>query len=376
MSKYTTGFVWHDLYAWHDTGTYAAFMRPGLTVQPHQHIEHPDSKRRFAELISVSGMNDHLVNIRPELATREDLLRFHTPEYVDKIRTLSEGRGGEAGEHTPFGPGGYEIACLSTGGCISLLESVYRGDVRNGYSLNRPPGHHAVADQGRGFCIFGNGVVAIRRLQAMTGVKRVAVVDWDVHHGNSAQDAFYQDPSVLTISVHQDRNYPTDSGALSERGIGAGWGTNINIPLPAGSGDEAYMNVFDMVIVPALTAYKPSVIIVHSGFDASVMDPLGRMLLNSESYRKMTRKLMDAADTLCDGRLAMFHEGGYSPTHVPYCGLAVLEELSGTKTGVRDPFLDFCLAQAGHSVLPHQQAVINEAAAFVSEIPVEEGAFS
>ncbi|WP_205191172.1 class II histone deacetylase [Burkholderia sp. LMG 13014] len=369
MTERTTGFVWHDLYGWHDTGTYAAFMRPGLTVQPHQHIEHTDSKRRFAELVAVSGLRDSLQEIRPFQASDVDLCRFHTREYVDRIRLQSADRGGEAGEHTPFGPGGYEIACLSAGGCIALLEAVYSGKISNGYSLNRPPGHHAEASFGRGFCIFGNGVVAIKRLQTLRGVKKVAVVDWDVHHGNSAQNAFYSDPSVLTISVHQDRNYPTDSGGLEERGTEAGWGTNINIPLPAGSGHEAYVNTFDMVVVPALKAFRPEVIVVHSGFDASVMDPLGRMLLHSDSYRQLTRRLMAVAEVVCEGRLAMFHEGGYSATHVPYCGLAVLEELLGVNTGVRDPFLDFCLAQAGHSILPHQQAVIDAAAELVVDIP-------
>lgn len=365
-----TGFVWNEFYAWHNTGTAAGFAPPGGFVQPHQHMEHPESKRRLAELISVSGLKEELENIKPRHATEEELLRFHTADYVKTIQKLSADNGGDAGELTPFGKGGYDIATLSAGGCIELLQAVWDRRVKNGYALNRPPGHHAEADRGRGFCVFGNGVIAIRHLQATSGVKRVAVVDWDVHHGNSAQGAFYADPSVLTISIHEDGNYPQDSGWVSERGTGDGLGSNLNIPLPAGSGHAAYVAAFKQVVLPALKRFKPEIIVVHSGFDACAMDPVGHMLLHSESYRELTQLLMTAADTLCGGKLAMFHEGGYSIPYVPYCGLAVMEELSGIRTEVEDPFLDFWRVQPAQKLRPHQQELINELAALVPKIPV------
>ncbi|MDE1950101.1 MAG: class II histone deacetylase, partial [Burkholderiales bacterium] len=331
--------------------------------------ESADSKRRFADLVAVSGLRDELVEIRPRLASEAELLRFHTPAYLERLRTASLGGGGDAGELTPFGHGGYDTARLSAGACIELLEAVWQGRVDNGYALNRPPGHHAEADKGKGFCLLANGVLAIKHLQALHGARRVAVVDWDVHHGNSAQGAFYGESSVLTISIHQDRNFPPDSGHLHENGSGAGLGCNLNIPLPAGSGHEAYLLAFDRVVLPALARYRPEIIVVHSGFDASVNDPLGRMMLHSDSYRAMTQRLMAAADTLCAGKLAMFHEGGYSAAYVPFCGLAVLEELAGVRTAAADPFLPFYRDYPGQLLLPHQQAVIEQAAALVERIP-------
>ncbi|MDE2456881.1 MAG: class II histone deacetylase, partial [Burkholderiales bacterium] len=289
---------------------------------------------------------------------------------VEKIRRLSADAGGDAGELTPFGKGSWEIACLSAGGCIALLDAVWSGRVRNGYSLNRPPGHHADADLGRGYCIFGNAVVAIRNLQARCGVARVAVVDWDVHHGNGTQGGFYEDPSVLTISLHQDGNYPAESGSTEENGRGAGIGSNLNVPLPAGSGTGAYLSAFERVVLPALERFRPEILVVLSGFDACNMDPLGRMMLHSNSYRQLTRLLMDAAERLCGGRLAMFHEGGYSPVYVPFCGVAVLEELSGRRSPVVDPFLPFWENLPGQRLQAHQEAAITRAARLVEAVPV------
>src|SRR5262249_36652641 len=170
-----------------------------------------------------------------------ELLRFHARRYVGSIRAMSEASGGDAGEGAPFGPGSFEVALLAAGGTITAVDAVLDGRVRNAYALVRPPGHHAEADLGRGFCIFGNRGVAIRPRRAARGRGRVAVVDWDVHHGNGAQKAFYRDPGVLTISIHQDRWYPQDSGSIDERGEGPGAGFNINIPLPPGSGHGAYL---------------------------------------------------------------------------------------------------------------------------------------
>ncbi|MDF0605000.1 class II histone deacetylase [Neisseriaceae bacterium TC5R-5] len=374
MSILKTGFVWHELYAWHNTGTAAGFISSSDQIQPHQHIESPDSKRRIAELIAVSGLKTQLLNIEAKAVNDSDLLRFHTQAYIDKIRLLSENTGGDAGrpnsdDSTPFGTGGFAIAALSAGGCVELMRAVWQGEVKNGYALTRPPGHHAEADRGRGFCIFANAVIAIKHLQAVYGVGKVAVVDWDVHHGNGTQAAFYDDPSVLTISLHQERNYPIDSGDLTENGQGAGQGCCLNIPLPAGSGHQAYLTAFDQVVIPAIEHFKPEMIVVCSGFDACIMDPLGRMQLHSDSYRQMTAKLMQVADKVCQGKLAMFHEGGYSEAYAPYCGLAVLEQLSGVRTTIADPYLSAWQAQPGQALQAHQQAVISEAAALLQAIP-------
>jgi acetoin utilization deacetylase AcuC-like enzyme len=363
-----TGWNFHELYLWHDTGAAAQFFPAGLTVEPGEHAENAATKRRFKNLMEVAGLTEQLVSIKSTPVTEDDLARFHTRDYIRRIKAQSDDRGGDASYLTPFGRGSYEIACLAAGGTFALMDAVLSGEVDNGYALVRPPGHHAEADKGMGFCLFGNIPVAILKSRTKHRFERVATVDWDVHHGNGTQAAFWSDPGVLTISLHQERLYPHDSGDLTERGAGAGEGYNINVPLPAGSGHGAYIAAFEQVVLPALKAYKPDLIVVPSGFDASGADPLGRMMIHSGTYREMTRLLMDAANIYCGGRLVMSHEGGYSAAYVPYCGLAVMEELSGIKTPIDDPFLKVFQNYHGQLIQPHQQAAIAAAAELVSGI--------
>jgi acetoin utilization deacetylase AcuC-like enzyme len=345
---------------WHDTGSASGWMLSGGFIQPEPHVESPESKRRFRNLLEVSGLSKKLVSIEPRMGTQEELLYFHTEEYVENIKSLSNATGGDAGELTPFGPGSYEIALLALGGCLEGANAVLQGKIENGYALIRPPGHHAEADQGRGFCIFGNAAITARYAQKMHGLEKIATVDWDVHHGNGTQWAFYQDPSVLTISIHQDGNYPQDSGSIDETGEGDGEGYTLNIPLPAGSGHAAYIAAIERVVSPALKIFKPELIIVPSGFDANAMDPLGRMLNTSKTYRSMTLLLKELANEICQERLLMVHEGGYSTAYVPFCGLAVMEALSGTETEVVDPYLEFLEGLTGQELQPHQDAVIKK----------------
>ena len=231
----------------------------------------------------------------------------------------------------------------------------------NAYALVRPPGHHAERDTGRGFCIFANVAIAATHARQVRGLERVAVVDWDVHHGNGTEHAFYDDPSVLTISIHQDNNYPPNSGAMTDTGSGAGQGYNINVPLPAGSGVGAYVATFERVVAPALRNYRPELIIVASGLDASAMDPLASMMMTSDGYRKLTQVMLGVAHEVCGGRLVMCHEGGYSPAYVPFCGLAIMEELAGVRTELADPLLDLLASFGGQDLQPHQEAVLREA---------------
>src|SRR5438309_6501192 len=347
---------------WHDTGTAAWVMPPGLTVEPFRHIESPEGKRRLRNLVEVSGLLDHLVQLKPRPATEAEVLRLHTREYLERIKQLSAERGGDAGEVTPFGPGSYEIALLAAGGCMAAVDAVLDGKVDNAYALVRPPGHHAERDLGRGFCIFGNTALAALHARQARGLSRVAIVDWDVHHGNGTEHAFYEDPSVLTISIHQDNNFPPGSGAITDVGSGAGEGYNINVPLPPGSGVGAYVATFERVVAPAMRAFRPELILVASGLDASAMDPLASMMMTSEGYRTLTRIMLAVADEVCGGRLVACHEGGYSPAYVPYCGLAIIEELAGRRTGVDDPLLGLLAAFGGQEIQPHQEAVVQKAA--------------
>jgi acetoin utilization deacetylase AcuC-like enzyme len=369
-----TGFVWDERYGWHDTGTFAGGLPSGGFLQPYRHFESPESKQRLAQLVAVSGLGAHLKHLAARPASEEEVLRVHTVGHLAHLREQSaHPRGGLCEDGiSPIGHGSYEIALLAAGGTIVAADAVVAGLVPNAYALVRPPGHHATPDTGMGFCMINNIAVAIEYARAERGIGRVAVVDWDVHHGNGTQDVYIGDPDVLTISLHQDRCFPSDSGYLQERGRGAGVGAALNVPLPPGSGQAAYLDAMDRVVLPALAAFRPELIVVGCGFDAGVLDPLARQMLTVATFRALARRVRDAAERLCDGRLLMVHEGGYSPVYVPFCGLAVLEVLSGVDTGVGDPFEPLVAGMAGHELEDHQRAVVDRAAALVGEPEVVE----
>ena len=369
-----TGWVYHEAYMWHDPGRMRAFdpsMRRWL--QAWEHYESPETKRRLNNLLEYVDFSEELVPLKPRAANFEQVTRFHTPEYFEKIRELSEADGGEAGEGATFSHGGFEIALLAAGGTITAVDAVLDREIDNAYALVRPPGHHAERDRGRGFCIFGNVAIAGMHALADRGLARIATLDWDVHHGNGTQQAFYDRNDALTISIHQEQWYPRDSGTMQETGEDDGDGYNINIPLPPGSGHGAYVATIEQVVLPALRAFKPDLILVPSGFDGGMYDPLGRMMAYSETFREMTGLLLETADELCEGRLVLSHEGGYSPTYVPFCGLAVVEELSGKTSGAADPMGDNAAGAGGQDLQPHQQARISEAATMVDRLRSLEG---
>jgi acetoin utilization deacetylase AcuC-like enzyme len=364
-----TGFVWDERYMWHDPGNGTLDQTSGGWIEPGTFAENPESKRRMRNLIEASGLLDELAMIKPRPATPAEIERVHAPDYVARIRDLSAGFGGDAGESTPFHTGSYEIALLAAGGVISAVDAVIDGAVDNAYALVRPPGHHAERARGRGFCIFGNCAIAARHALAARGLTRVAIIDWDVHHGNGTQDAFYDDRRALTVSIHAENQYPPGRGSPTENGAGNGVGTAINVPLPHGSGVGAYLYAFDQVVVPALRAYSPELILVASGLDASALDPLGRMLLHSDAYREMTQLMLDVAGELSSGRLVLSHEGGYSPGYAPFCGLAIVETLSGMRTAVEDPFLGALRDFSGQDLQSHQRTAVDIAAGLITRIP-------
>ncbi|WP_112308798.1 class II histone deacetylase [Pseudogemmobacter bohemicus] len=335
----TTGFFTDERCFWHGGGNYALTLPVGGLVQPTMGglPENPETKRRLKNLMEVTGLIRDLDHRSAAPATDADLARIHPQSYLDAFRAASDAGGGELGLRTPFGPGGYEIAALSAGLTTEALRTVLKGEMQNAYALSRPPGHHALPDWPNGFCLINNIAVAIAAARAEGRATRFAVVDWDVHHGNGTEAIFYNDPDVLTISLHQERNYPLNTGDAEDRGEGAGFGANINLPLPPGAGHLAYLTLFETVVIPALTRFRPDVILVACGFDASGVDPLGRMLATAETFRLMTRRVMKAARDLCSGRLVLSHEGGYSEVHVPFCGHAVIEELSGSRIHAPDP---------------------------------------
>src|ERR1700761_7836465 len=334
-----TGFVWPERYAWHDArGLLDTFDRSAL-FEPEPSLENGTTKRRLRNLVDASGLLDRLVKIQPRPATEVELARGHGREYTNRIRSASSGLGGDAGGSTPFGRWTYEIAALAAGGCLAAVDAVIEGRVQNAYALVRPPGHHAGPRGGCGYCVFNNIAVAVHHLRHSHDLERVAIVDWDVHHGNGTQETFWSDPTVLSISVHQEDLFPPASGLVGDVGQRDGTGANINIPLPAGAGRAAYLDVLDRVVVPALERFAPEFILVACGFDAAMLDPLGRMNLTSECFAMMTARMAVIAASICQSRLVLCHEGGYSSSYVPYCGLAVIESLAGVRTDVIDPWL-------------------------------------
>ena len=336
-----TGFYWDERCFWHSGGNYALTAPVGGLVQPLAAgglPESPETKRRLKNLLDVTGLSRELISRDCPHADRAALERVHPATYLDEFKRLSDAGGGELGTRAPFGPGSYEIAALSAGLVIAAAQDVLTGKLDNAYALSRPPGHHCLPDFPNGFCMLANLAIAIRTVQAQGLARRIAVVDWDVHHGNGTEAIFYDDPDVLTISIHQDRNYPFDSGVAEDRGDGAGAGMNINIPLPPGGGHDTYLAAMDRIVLPAVHRFRPEAIFVACGFDASGVDPLSRMLCSAATFRDMTQRVMTAALELCGGRLIMAHEGGYSETHVPFCAHAVLAEMAGSDIDAPDPF--------------------------------------
>ena len=360
-----TAFLHDERCFWHTTGVQALFLPIGGWLQPPTAggaAESPESKRRIKALLDVSGLTAQLDARSAEPATAEDLLRIHTADYLRRFREVSDAGGGEVGHVAPFGPGSFEIACLSAGLAIEALDSVLAGRNRNAFALSRPPGHHCLRDVAMGFCLLANIAIAVEAAIAKHGLTRVAVVDWDVHHGNGTQSIFYDRADVLTISLHQENWFPPNSGAPSERGEGAGEGFNINVPLLPGAGHESYLHAMRRIVIPALRRYRPEAIVVASGLDANNYDPLARMMLTSESFRELTRMIVALADELCGGRVAVVHEGGYAEAYVPFCGIAVVEELAGIRTAVADPFLEAVPIPSNARFNAFQAAIIDEMA--------------
>ena len=318
--------------------------------------------RRIKSLVEVSGLGERLTHLRPRAATRAEVERYHCASYVDRLQELSEIGRGDAGSGALVGPSSFEIALLAVGGCITAVEAVVAGQIDNAYALVRSPGHHAVAHQGMGSCLLSNAALAAMHARQALGIGRVAIVDWDAHHGNGSQDAFWDDPSVLTVSLHQDSCFPPASGAVSDTGGPEAPLANVNLPLPPGSGTGAFAAAFERVIVPALDRFRPELVIVAAGYDSCAWDPHARLMLHSEAYRDLTRAMQKVADRHASGRLVVVHEGGYAPAYAAFLGLAVLEELSGVRTEVGDPFLELFLGYGYQGLQPHQDSVIAAAA--------------
>ncbi len=314
---------------------------------PVEHAENAERVRRAHTVLEAAGVTARIESLVTRPASPEELCMVHTEAHLERVFAACREVEAAAASGRPLvswpgpearvGAGSLDAALVAAGTALAAVDFVIPDEGGRAYSLTRPPGHHASAEQAMGFCLFNSAAVAARHAQQAHGLSRVAIIDWDVHHGNGTQNVFYDDPSVLFISLHQDGLYPEDLGFVDERGVGDGVGANLNIPLPAGTGDAGYLAALDEVALPALAAFDPELILLSSGQDAGACDPLGRMSVTAEGFRRMTRRLVDLAEvsgSSARGRIVAVQEGGYSIDHMPFCVLATVEELAGLQSAL------------------------------------------
>jgi acetoin utilization deacetylase AcuC-like enzyme len=293
----TTAYITHPRYVEHDMPL---------------HPEHAGRVEVVWNLMRTSGVIDRLHVLDAPEASDDAIRAVHSPSYLYTLEQLA------LFQHTVrldpdtyANPDSYIIARLSAGGVVRAVEAVLSGEAHNALAVVRPPGHHAEANRAMGFCLLSNVAIAARAARDTWGVKRVLIVDYDVHHGNGTQAIFYDDPSVLFISSHQHNLFP-GTGAIDDAGVGAGEGTTINIPLPGGCGDAQYRALFDAIITPAARRYQPELILVSVGHDAHWTDPLAAMRLTLHGYADLAAHMIALANELCGGRIAFVMEGGYN----------------------------------------------------------------
>ena len=291
------GFIFHPAFLAHDMGA--------------GHPESPERLRAIRARLESSGTWPRLHHLTPRRAERNWVETIHLASYIDSLERRSPVSGhAYLDPDTSMSPGTLEAAYLAAGGALVAVDAVMQGEVSQAFCAVRPPGHHAEADQAMGFCFFNSVAIAAKYVQQQYGVKRVMIVDWDVHHGNGTQHSFYDDPSVLFFSTHQFPHYP-GTGRATETGEGAGKGFTVNVPLPGGQGDEEYREIFQKVLVPAAEAFRPEFVLISAGFDAHRQDPLASMDLTDEGYGDLTRIVAGLATRFANGRIVSCLEGGY-----------------------------------------------------------------
>lgn len=347
MHSFRTGFVFDEHFLAHDTGMEAMVeMRHGsFSLSPEPHPSSLYITKRIKEFLDGCGLTARMLPIAARVASEDELAAYHTREYIAGIRAFAEGGPssgpwGKADKETVLSPGSFEAALYAAGGAMNAVSAVMEGKVRNVYALLRPPDHHAMSNVAMGFCIFNNTAIAAHHARNVYGLERIMVVDWDVHHGNGIQDAFYQDAGVLFVSLHQENWFPKHSGELEQVGSGKGVGYTVNIPLPAGTGDRGYIAAFEQLVLPIGLQYRPQLIIITAGQDASWLDPLAQMMVTMNGFRKLSELMLNLAEEVCDGRLAMLQAGGYSAAYVPYCTAAAVEPLVDVDLGIVDLYAE------------------------------------
>ena len=332
----STAYVYDPVFLEHD--------RPG-------HVERRERLSATMQLLAQKELLGKLVEVQATLVPMEHLLAVHHEDYVKRAKEVAEGGGGNLDSDTYLNGRSYEVALTAAGGMLNLVDAILDGKADNGFALVRPPGHHALPGRGMGFCLFNNVAVGAAYALNHKGLSRVLIADFDLHHGNGTQEAFYSTDQVLYFSTHQYPYYP-GTGHWSEIGVGQGEGFSVNVPLPPGVGDEGYERVFDEILYPVAERFRPELILVSAGYDAHWADPLGMMQLSSTGYGHLTETLKQIADEVCDGRLALTLEGGYDLEALSHSIAATLQTLMGGE--IDDP-----LGPAPHPGIPVDDIVID-----------------
>ncbi|MBN2528597.1 MAG: histone deacetylase [Deltaproteobacteria bacterium] len=277
-------------------------------------FDHPECPERLDAVVNGlkrAGVWEEATHIVPVEATVMELCTVHEALYVERLlQTVDGSRRGNLDPDTFFSAGSRDAALRAAGGAIEMAKRVHDRELDWGFAAVRPPGHHAESNRACGFCMLNNIAIAAGVLLEQKMAARLAIVDWDVHHGNGTQQQFYSNPDVLYISIHQWPHFP-GSGLSTEMGTGEGVGKNVNVPFPPGMGDVEYADAFERLVLPLLHAFRPEHILVSAGFDAHRLDFLSGMRLSTEAYQYMTRQLKEVAQRVCDGRISFYLEGGY-----------------------------------------------------------------
>ena len=320
------------------------------------HPESPERLRTVYSMLDDPDMASIFQDVPVRRAERDELLFIHSPRYVDMI-LKTEGKGPRSLDpDTSVSDGSCEAALLAAGGLCEAISAVVTGEMDNAFALVRPPGHHAERERAMGFCLFNNVAVGARYAQEFLDLKRVLIVDWDLHHGNGTQHSFEEDPSILYFSTHQYPYYP-GSGAFAEAGKGKGKGFTVNVPFSPGHGNGEYRGVFKRVLEPIAFEFDPELVLVSAGFDIYEEDPLGGMHITPNGFAGLTRSIMDIADQCCGGKVVITLEGGYHLNGLRDSVKAVLKELAG----VSETSFDYLLTRA-------EQERVDTAVAMVSEV--------
>jgi acetoin utilization deacetylase AcuC-like enzyme len=298
------------------------------------HVEVAARLNAIAAALDRSGLRADLVELAAQPISEAQILAVHERRLMEFVRVAASRGPQWLGADTYIMPGSWEAARMAAGAAATAAEAVLTGQVSNAFALIRPPGHHATPSQPMGFCLLNNIAIAARYALDALGVERVAIVDFDVHHGNGTQDCFYDDGRVLFCSTHASPLYPS-TGAADDVGIEDGYGATLNLPLPYETGDAGFQLIYDQVVLPALRRFAPQLILVSAGYDAHWDDPLGPLSLSIDGYAALTQRLVALADELCGGRIVLVLEGGYSWMALAGGVVASLRVLLG-----RDPGLD------------------------------------